>query len=150
MWSMLSKTRLNSLVRSFQWKAVRDGLTEQPHLLAFHDDRGRSWLHICCSATARSPQQARDSIRTADVLLDADLDIDEPAFTEDAWRATPLWYAVGRGKNLVLAEHLLRRGCNPNFSLWAACYNNGLEAIRVLVRSARSSLAFVARPGLAR
>ena len=41
----------------------------------------------------------------------------------------------GRGRNLVLAEHLLELGCNPDYALWAACFNDDVDAIRLLVRN---------------
>ena len=72
-------------------------------------------------------------MRTADVLLAHGLDIDAEAFTEDAWKATPLWFAVARGRNLALAEFLLDRGCNPNYALWAAAFNDDFAAIGLLV-----------------
>jgi hypothetical protein len=74
-----------------------------------------------------------DGVRTADVLLDAGLDLNEAAFREGGWRATPLWYAVARGANLTLARHLLARGSDPNHCLWAAAYRDDVAAIRMLV-----------------
>jgi hypothetical protein len=103
-------------------------------MLEHRDEHGRNWLHVCCGAPAPDARARRNSIRTADVLLDLGIDIDEAAFTERAWRATPLWHTVARGRNLALAEHLLARGCDPNFTLWAAADNNDLDAIRLLVR----------------
>ncbi len=132
---MVSKTRMNALVRSFEWKAVRDGLAETPELVTHRDERGRNWLHVCCSAHPVDTKAARASVRTADALLDLGIDIDEPAFLEGEWKATPLWYAVGRGRNLVLAKHLLELGCNPDYALWAACFNDDVDAIRLLVHN---------------
>ena len=67
------------------------------------------------------------------MLLAHGLDLDAEAFTEDAWKATPLWFAIARGRNLLLAEYLLERGCDPNYALWAAAFNDDLEAIDLLV-----------------
>ena len=74
------------------------------------------------------------SIRIADVLIAAGLDISDAAFTEEEWRATPLWCAIGRGRNLALAEHLLKLGCDPEHSLWAASMTRDHDAVRLLVR----------------
>jgi uncharacterized protein len=63
------------------------------------------------------------------VLLDASLDINREAFTEGEWKATPLWYAVGRGKNWN------ERGADPEHCLWAAAFNDSPAAIRLLVRA---------------
>ena len=132
---MVSKTKLTEVVRAFEWKHVDAGLTESPALRTYRDERGRNWLHLCCSVDIKGDKAAaRASVRTAEVLLAHGLDVDTEAFTEDDWKATPLWFAVGRGRNLVLAEFLLKQGCNPNYSLWAASFNNDLAAIKLLAR----------------
>jgi ankyrin repeat protein len=125
---------MHALVRDFAWRDVRDALADEPALLRHRDDRGRTWLHVCCATPAADATARRNSIKTADVLIDAGIDIDDAAFTEGTWRATPLWYAVARGRNVALAQHLLERGCDPNHTLWAAAFNNDLDAIRLLVR----------------
>jgi hypothetical protein len=131
---MVSKTKMHTFVRDFAWRDVRDSLAADPALLRIRDDRGRTWLHVCCGTPARDATARRASVKTADVLLDAGIDIDDAAFTEGTWRATPLWYAVARGRNAALAKHLLDRGCDPGHTLWAAAFNNDLDAIRMLVR----------------
>src|ERR1700744_960708 len=110
---MTSKTRMLELVKAFDAEGGRRALGETPALLGGGDDRGRTWLHVCCARPAKSAAQVAASIQTADVLLAAGLDLDDAAFTEGAWRATPLWCAIGRGRNLALARHLLGRGCSP-------------------------------------
>jgi hypothetical protein len=129
---MVSKTSLAESVRGFRWREVAEGLATKPELTAITDAKGRNWLHHCC----RSPLDTRlpaDSIRTADILLDAGLGLDIPAFREGDWQATPLWFAISRGGNLALAEHLLKLGCNPNFCLFAAAWNDDRAAIRLLL-----------------
>jgi hypothetical protein len=131
---MTSKTRMLELVKAFDADAVAAALAETPALRDVRDERGRTWLHLCC---ARPPKTALDvaaSIRTADELIAAGLGISDAAFTEDQWRATPLWCAIGRGRNLALAEHLLKLGCDPEHCLWAAQFARDLDAIRLLVR----------------
>lgn len=115
---MASKTSLLPLVRSFDWKGVDAALQERPSLVAHRDTRGRNWLHICC-ATALDGRDARSSIRTADVLIAHGIDPNDQAFTERRWRATPVWFYVAFGRNVTLAEHLLRSGASPQFSLKA-------------------------------
>jgi hypothetical protein len=131
---MTSKTRMLALVKSFDADAVKRALAESPGLLEVRDERGRTWLHICCATPPKSPADVEASIRTADVLIAAGLDISDAAFTEEEWRATPLWCAVGRGRNLALAEHLLKLGCDPEHCLWAASFARDHEAVRLLVR----------------
>jgi ankyrin repeat protein len=132
---MVSKTKLNSLVKEFRWKETDEALAENPALISVRDERGRNWLHLCCSVNLKGGKlKASDSIKTAEVLLRRGLDINHEAFTEGAWKATPLWYAIARGQNLALAEYLLKHGSSPNYSLWAAAFNNDLDAIRLLIR----------------
>ena len=82
----------------------------------------------------RAKLKPADSVKTAEVLLRRGLDINQEAFTEGDWKATPLWFAIARGENLTLAEFLLKRGSNPNYCLWAAAFVENIEAIRLLVR----------------
>ncbi|HZA33922.1 MAG TPA: ankyrin repeat domain-containing protein [Vicinamibacterales bacterium] len=62
------------------------------------------------------------------------IDLRDHAFTEGRWRATPVWYCVAFGRNLKLAEHLIKLGASPQYSLYAAAYNRDTDAIRLLVR----------------
>jgi uncharacterized protein len=96
------------------------------------DERGRNWLHVC-RATLLDGRDPR-SIHTADVVLAHGIDLQDHAFTEGRWRATPVWYCVSFGRNLKLAEHLIKLGASPQHSLYAAAYNRDADAIRLLVR----------------
>jgi len=130
---MVSKTRMLALVKAFDAAAVERALAETPALLSLRDERGRTWLHLACATPPKSEAEIAASIRTADVLLAAGLGLDDAAFTEGEWRATPLWCAIGRGRNLALARHLLELGCDPEHCLWAAQFARNVEAIRLLV-----------------
>lgn len=77
--------------------------------------------------------RADDSVKTAAVLLAAGLDVDREAFSEGSWKATPVWYTVARGENLLLTKYLLKRGASPEHSLWAAAHRNNFAAIELLV-----------------
>ena len=130
---MVSKTSMLPLVRAFDWKAGAAGLSEKPQLVDHRDERGRNWLHICC-ATSVAGRALQSSIRTADVLMAHGIDLHDHAFTEGRWRATPVWYCVAFGRNLKLAEHLMRLGASPQYSLYAAAYNRDTDAISLLVQ----------------
>lgn len=130
---MASKTRMLELVKAFDWAGVGAALAETPALLEVRDERGRTWLHICCARSVTTEADVAVSIKTADVLIAAGLGISDAAFTEGEWRATPLWCAIGRGRNLALARHLLQLGCDPEHCLWAAQFARDPEAIRLLV-----------------
>jgi ankyrin repeat protein len=69
------------------------------------------------------------------LLIDLGLGLDAPAFREGEWQATPLWFTIAWGRNLPLAEHLLKLGANPNFCLFAAVWNDDRAAIRLLLDS---------------
>jgi uncharacterized protein len=137
---MVSKTRMIDLVRGHQADAVERALAESPALLAYRDERGRNWLHLCCMA--RPEKGSGASVPTAELLL-RHYDVNEPAFVEGTWRATPLWHAIGFGRNLPLAEFLLSQGSDPNHCLFAAAYNGDAEAIRLLARSGAALDEFV-------
>jgi ankyrin repeat protein len=132
--AVISKTRLLPLVKDLKWKEVSRGLSENPALLSYRDERGRNWLHLACGVKVREHGlRVSDSIKMAEVLLNAGLDINQGAFQEPDFDATPLWYAIGHGQNIKLAEFLLARGSVPHYCMWAAAYNNDAPAIRLLV-----------------
>ncbi len=128
---MVSKTSMREAVRAHRWQDVAEGLAERPDLRDVVDERGRNWLHQACMA----PGEDEASVRTADVLLGLGLGLDAPAFTEGAWRATPLWHVISRGRSLKLAEHLLKLGADPNYCLFAAVWNEDHAAIRLLIEN---------------
>jgi len=127
---MVSKTSLNETVRRHDWRALTQELAARPDLLGVRDERGRNWLHLCCATPAQS---AEDSIRTGDLLLDRGLGLEDPAFTEGEWRATPLWFSISRGRNFALAEHLLKLGSTPRYCLFAAIWNDDIATIHLLL-----------------
>jgi len=130
----ISSTRLLAMIKSLDWRGVKAALKESPELLGYRGDKGQNLLHVCCGIDIDARGlSAADSIKTAGVLLDAPLDINQEAFTEGEWKATPLWYAVGRAKNLELARYLLKRGADPEHCLWAAAFNDSPAAVRLLV-----------------
>ena len=87
---MVSKTSLRETVRGHRWEQLRAELAARPDLLGVRDERGRNWLHLCCGA----PGEAEACIRTADLLLELGLGLEDAAFTEGEWKATPLWFAI--------------------------------------------------------
>jgi len=140
-----SKTRLAECVRELRSNEILAGLEAKPELLAYRDERGRNWLHLCASIDTRKKKGLRqvDAIPLAKGLLSLGIDVNEPAFTEGTWHATPLWYAVGRGRNHALARFLLASGSTPEHCLWAACFNEDLGMLQILV-DARAYLEAVA------
>ena len=130
---MVSRTRLTELVKALDAEAVAAGLDESPQLLGWRDQRGRGWLHLACGGNvAGDPELAAAAVRTADVLIARGQGIEEAAFTEGEWRATPLWFSIAHGGNPRLAEHLLRLGATPAHSMHAAAFKGDVESIRLL------------------
>ncbi|WP_293676798.1 ankyrin repeat domain-containing protein [uncultured Phenylobacterium sp.] len=133
---MASKTSITERVKAFDVAGVAAGLDARPDLLDVRDERGRTWLHLVAAQPAEGdPGKKAASVAIARDLLSRGLDMNDAAFTEgenDEWRATPLWFAVSRGRNLALARFLLEQGCDPDHSLFAAAWNNDVEAIRLL------------------
>ncbi len=134
---MISKTRMQNLVKEFRVDEVAAGLRETPDLLQFRDERGRNWLHLCGSVDVSKKRglNPKDSVRLARLLLDRGIDINGPAFTEGDWHATPLWYAVARGRNIALAKFLLEFGSTPEHCLWAACFYEDPKMVNLLVEA---------------
>jgi uncharacterized protein len=126
---MTSITSLTKDVRAMRVDQVERSLDERPDLLSHRDKRGRTWLHLCCSIEGAGDA----AVPSARALLERGLGIDEPAFTEGEWHATPLWYAVGRGRNLPLATFLLENGASPEHCLWAAAFSDDLRMIDLLI-----------------
>lgn len=133
---MASRTGMLEHVKALRWRDVAAALAETPSLLAHRDAKGRNWLHVCCDVdVAQRGLDAAAAVRTAGVLLDAGIDIDEPSFTKDAFRATPLWHAIARGGNVRLAKYLLGRGADPDHCIWAAVNRDSPALIRLLMES---------------
>ena len=131
---MASRTQMLEWIKDLRWREVETSLAEEPNLITYRDARGRNFLHICCGVNVREKKLPPvQSVRTADVLLSAGIDINQEAFRGHDWKATPLWYAISRGQNLKLAKHLLQRGSDPNRCLWAAAHKDDTAAIRLLV-----------------
>lgn len=129
---MVSKTSLLTAVKGFDWKTVDAGLSARPELLGHREKREKNWLHVLCSTRLKG--RAAESIKTADVLLAHGIDLHAHAFTEGGWKATPVWWCVAWGRNLGLAEHLLKLGATPGYSMFAACWNDDVPALELLLK----------------
>lgn len=131
---MVSKTHLMDLVKALDAQAIDAALAESPKLLSYREPRGWTWLHLACRREVNADAaRAAASIETAKVLLRHGLEMNDAAFTEGTWRATPLWCAIGRGRNLPLARFLLERGADPEHCLWSCAFSRWVEAIDLLV-----------------
>ena len=132
----MSKTRLFNAIKSLDVEAVSALLGSHPELSKAKDDRRRNALHFLCGLPASDKTEPR-SLALARLLIDRGFDVNEPAFVEEggAFKATPLWYALSRGRNLPLAKFLLKRGSTPENCLWTAGFDDNVEAIDLLVKA---------------
>jgi uncharacterized protein len=128
----MSKTRLLQSLKSLERDAVAALLEAQPALKEAKDERGRNALHFLCGLPGAA--RLKDRLALAQDLLDHGFDINEPAFVEGPFKATPLWYAVSRGRNLSLAAWLLKKGSTPEYCLWSAAFQDDVEVIELLMR----------------
>jgi ankyrin repeat protein len=130
----MSKTRLFQAIKSLDAGAVAALLEARPELGQVKDERGRNALHLLCSLPGSDKTRDR-SLALAERLLGLGFAIDEPAFVEGPFKATPLWYAISRGRNLPLARWLLKKGSTPEYCLWSAGFQDDVDAIDLLVGS---------------
>ena len=129
----MSKTRLFQSIKSLDRDAVGALLEAHPQLKQVKDERGRNALHFLCSVPGAAGRRER-SLALAQHLLGLGFDINAPAFVEGPFKATPLWYAVSRGRNLPLAKLLLKKGSTPEYCLWSAAFHDDVEAIDLLIK----------------
>jgi hypothetical protein len=133
----VSRTRLFAALKALDAQTVDRLLAARPALLHALDDRRRNPLHFLCGLPA-DPKTSARALTLAGRLLDGGLDVNAPALVEGAFQATPLWYAIARGRNLPLARFLVERGSTPENALWAAAFADDLAAIDLLVRHGAS------------
>ena len=131
-----SKTRLTAEVRALEVESVLAGLAERPDLLPYRDDRGRNWLHLTASINLPEHPELdpQRSIDLAGILIELGLPMNGAAFSEGTWQATPLWYAVARGRNEPLARWLLEAGSSPEHCLWAAAFREDFAMLNLLLK----------------
>jgi uncharacterized protein len=130
----MSKTRLFQAIKSLDAAAVAALLEARPELGQVKDEHRRNALHLLCSLPGSDKTRGR-SLALAERLLALGFSIGEPAFVEGPFKATPLWYAISRGRNLPLARWLLKKGSTPEYCLWSAAFQDNVDAIDLLVGS---------------
>jgi uncharacterized protein len=133
-----SKTALFEAARRWDAEAVRAILAAAPELVSAADPRGRMALHLACAVTPSKSLGEPDGIKTATALLAAGADLEAAVpMDEDEgdFRATPLWYAISRGRNLTLARFLLKRGADASYSLWTVVFQDDAVACRELLKA---------------
>jgi Ankyrin repeat len=139
-----SRTALFEAARRWDVAAVKAMLEAAPALASATDPRGRMALHLACAVTPGSKGlREPDGIKTATALLAAGADLEAAVpMDEDEgdFRATPLWYALSRGRNLPLARFLLKRGADASYSLWTWCSRTTRSRAASSCRCGRGSI----------
>jgi hypothetical protein len=142
-----SRAALLAAVRAWDPTEVDRILTAAPDLRATEDRPGRTLLHLACAVDATvSRSKDRHGIGTVTRLLAHRLALDavEPIADDgEIFAATPLWYAVARGVNQKLVEHLLALGASPDGCLWAIVWRDDVPMCRsLLARKPKLDQAF--------
>jgi ankyrin repeat protein len=134
-----SRTSLFEAAKGWDVARVKAMLTTAPELATAADSRGRMALHVACATSPdRGDLGEPHGVKTAAALLDAGAPLEAAVpmdENEGDFRATPLWYAVSRGRNLPLVRALLRRGADPSYSLWSVVWRDDAEMCRQLLEA---------------
>lgn len=135
----MSKTRIIEAVQKLDVETVRQLLKVNPSLLTVWNRQGRNLLHLACSASCKKLNLPESSAaRMVGFLLDQGMDLEQ---TNRAVRdpCTPLWFAVGKGRNLTVVKLLLKRGARPErapgHALYAAGWWQDLKIMDALLQA---------------
>ena len=89
---MASKTSLTDKIKRMKVDGVANDLHEALDLITYTDPHGRNWPHLTCAIDVHKRRiDPALSVSMADLLREQGLPIDQPAFLEGSWEATPLW-----------------------------------------------------------
>jgi hypothetical protein len=134
----LSTTAWFNAAKSWDFVGVKSILKEAPELLEATDPKGLNALHMACAVKpGKKGVHEPNGLKTVKALLDAGIDIESVAFTDEDggdWRANAAWFATGRGQNLPLVRFLLKRGGDPSYSLFSVLWGYKPEFARELVK----------------
>ncbi len=133
-----SKTAWFNAAQTWDSRRVKELLREAPELIGETNPKGLNALHVACAVRPGKPGlHEENGIRTVSALLDAGIDIESVAFTDNdggEWRANAVWFAAGKGENLSLVQFLLKRGGDPSYSLFSVLWGYKPEFARELVK----------------
>ena len=134
----VSKTAWFDAAKAWDFVTVKSLLKEAPERLEATDPKGLNALHMACAVKpGRKGVHEPNGLKTVKALLDAGIDIESAAFTDDDggdWRANAVWFATSRGQNLPLVRLLLKQGGDPSYSLFAVLWGYKPEFARELVK----------------
>ena len=133
-----SKAAIIESAKTLDLEAARGMLRAKPQLLEVTDRSGMNLLHL---AAAVRPEKLNLSeaapIPLVDFLLEQGMPIDAQIPDGSGKGCTPLFFSVGRGRNLTLARHLMKRGAHPRNApgggLFAAGWYEDLKILDLLI-----------------
>ena len=80
----VSKTALFTAAKSWDFAGVKSLLEEAPELLGATDAKGLNALHVACAVKpGKNGVHEPNGLKTVKALLDAGIDIEGVAFTDD-------------------------------------------------------------------
>lgn len=119
--------------------ALNSLLKQKPQLAKARDRLGRTPLHRLAGANpADLRKEPKDALPIAKALLQTGAELEavrEIGEKGDIFPATPLWYAVARGRNLPLAKFMLARGAKSDWCLWAVVWNEDIPLLDALLKT---------------
>jgi uncharacterized protein len=134
-----SKSALFEAAQRWDVAGVKWMVKAAPELVSAPDFKGRLAIHLACAVKpGREGLGEPTGIQTVNALLaaGADLEAAVPMDPDEGdFRATPLWYALSRGRNLPLARFLLKRGADASYSLWTVVFQDDAVACRELLKA---------------
>jgi ankyrin repeat protein len=112
--------------------AITALLDEDPGLVSETDASGKNALHYTCEINVtNNPERAAAVLEIVKLLLERGGDINSTHQIKDGGdilEATPLWHAYAQGRNMEAVAFLLEQGAPPDNCLFAAAWNDDIEA----------------------
>lgn len=135
-----SKSAIIEAAKALDLGAARAMLAAKPALLQVVDRSGLNLLHLVSAVQlSKVNLPGGAAMRFVDFLLEQGIPVDAQIPTGSGKGCTALWFSVGRGRNLALARHLIRRGADPRNApgggLYAAGWYQDLKILDLLIDS---------------
>lgn len=139
----MTRTAFLKAVTRWETAVIEAAVQAQPELVQVTDTRGRTPLHLAASVSAEKlgcEQEA--AILVVEALLSAGASVNAVQDLPDSgetFPATPLWYAIARGRNTPLAAWFLQHGADATHCLWAAIWEDDAELLTLLLETQPST-----------
>jgi hypothetical protein len=133
-----SKAAIIESAKALDLEGALAMLRVKPALLEVTDRSGMNLLHLAAAVQPAKLEVAEAApIPFIDFLLAQGMPIDAQIPAGSGKGCTALFFSVGRGRNLTLARHLIRRGADPRKApgggLFAAGWYEDLKILDLLI-----------------